>query len=117
MRLEIDEGLAKLLAKIKDKEPSIYGRGHAETVRFLATYYEHHKSLEELLAAIRHSSAGFIDNLDVNLQMSLERVFPKAVGRAIANLLAAEPREVRSTDAEKPQRSGDPAAGQPKEGR
>jgi len=117
MRLEIDEGLAKLLAKIKDKEPSIYGRGHAETVRFLATYYEHHKPLEELLAQVRGSMQMFLSNLDVNLEKALERVLPKAAGRAIANLLTAEPREVRSNDAQQPQRSGDPAAGPTREGR
>lgn len=108
MRLEIDEGLAKLLAKIKDKEPSIYGRGHAETVRFLATYYEHHKPLEELLREFQRLQTEFYTNFGITLQHGLEKALPKAAANALSNLFR---------DAQQPSRSGDPAAGQPKEGR
>jgi len=49
MRLEIDEDLVKVLDEIRAAEWSIQGRGHSDTVRFLAKYYRQHKAVEEVL--------------------------------------------------------------------
>jgi hypothetical protein len=87
MRIEIDKGLAKLLDGIKAKEPSIYGRGHVETVRFLATYYEHHKPLQQLQEDLELNLTHFLENLNANVERSLETVFPKALAQTISNIL------------------------------
>lgn len=113
MRIEVDKDLAQLLDQVKAKEPSVYGRGHVETVRFLADYYHKRQPLEALLVEIRRASTGFMESLDVNLQMSLERVFPKAFANFIANLMTTG----RRLDAQPPQTPGDPAAREPKERR
>lgn len=87
MRLEVDDGLAKLLDSIKRKEPSIYGRGHVETVRFLTNYYGHHKPLRKLHEDLELNLTHFLENLDQNIKGSLERVFPKSLAKAISNIL------------------------------
>ena len=87
MRIEIDKDLGQLLDQIKDAEPSIYGRGHVETVRFLATYYTRHKPLEELLTKIENTIAKFLGDLNINLEQSLERVILKALTRVVLGIL------------------------------
>ena len=50
MRIEIiDRALIRALDEIRKKEWRVQGRGHSDTVRFLADYYLKHKSVEEIL--------------------------------------------------------------------
>lgn len=48
MRIDIDEDTLKLLEAIRS-ENMIFGKGHTNTVRFLARYYAQHKAVEKLL--------------------------------------------------------------------
>ena len=111
MRIEIDKGLAKLLDGVKAKEPSIYGRGHVETVRFLATYYEHHKPLQQLQEDLELNLTHFLENLNANVERSLEIVFPKALSQTINNILTL------SKDAKQPEDRSAAAQVQPRRGR
>lgn len=111
MRIEIDKGLAQLLDRIKQKELSIYGRGHVETVRFLANYYEHHKPLEKLQEDLELNLTHFLENLNTNIEHSLEKVFPKALAQAIANILTF------SKDVKEPEKAPGEAHVQPRRGR
>jgi hypothetical protein len=87
VRIEIDKQLAKLLDAVKAKEPSVYGRGHVETVRFLANYYSQHKPFEKLLEDFKVDTTEFMDTFDNKLEASLEQVFPKALAQFITNIL------------------------------
>jgi sulfur relay (sulfurtransferase) DsrC/TusE family protein len=87
MRIEIDKGLEKLLDQVKEKELGIYGRGHVETVRFLANYYLQHKPLEVLRQEIGAEVTNALDDLEGNLERSLQKVFPKALAQTISNIL------------------------------
>ena len=87
MRIEIDKQLAKLLDTIKAKEPSVYGRGHVETVRFLANYYLQHKPFEKLLDDFKVNTTEFMNAFNNKIEASLEQVFPKAFAQAITNIL------------------------------
>jgi len=107
-RLEVDDGLAKLLDGIKKKEPSIYGRGHAETVRFLANYYAHHRPLEQLNEDLKLNLTRFLENLNANIESGLERVLPKAFAQTITNILTLA--NGAKQDAGLPRSAGDPAA-------
>jgi len=111
MRIEIDKGLAKLLDHVKEKELSIYGRGHVETVRFLANYYEHHKPLEKLQEDLELNLTHFLENLNTNIERSLEKVFPKALAQAISNILTL------SKDGNQPEERSAAAARPPGKGR
>lgn len=111
MRIEIDKGLAKLLDDVKAKEPSIYGRGHVETVRFLATYYEHHKPLQKLNEDLELNLTHFLENLNGNIERSLENVFPKALAQALTNILTLH------KDANKPESQAAAAPVQSRRGR
>lgn len=106
MRIELDSGLAKTLNAIKKKEPSVYGRGHVQTVRFLATYYERHKPLEKLLEDLELNLTHFLENLDPNIEASLERVFRKALANVIANSLTTGTKEYENQT----RSAGDPGA-------
>ena len=48
MRIEIDEQLEQMLDKIK-KDRWITGKGHTETVRYLAQYHEEFDSIKEMI--------------------------------------------------------------------
>lgn len=48
MRIEIDEQLAEMLDEIKRKH-YISGKGHTETVRYLAKYHQQYGSIKELI--------------------------------------------------------------------
>ena len=48
MRIDIDEDLEKILDEIKH-EKWIHGRGHTETVRYLAQKFREYESLEALI--------------------------------------------------------------------
>jgi hypothetical protein len=87
LRIEIDKQLAKLLDAVKAKEPSVYGRGHVETVRFLVNYYLQHKPFEKLLEDFKANTTEFMGTFDSKLEISLERIFPKALAQAITNIL------------------------------
>jgi len=110
MRLEVDNGLAKMLDEIKKKEPSIYGRGHAETVRFLANYYVHHRPLEQLHEDLELNLTHFLENLNQNIESGLEHVLPKAFAQAISNILTFQ--NGAKQDARGPGSGQDPAARQ-----
>lgn len=97
MRIEIDKNLAKLLDDVKTKEPTIYGRGHAETVRFLANYYSAHKPLQALVEDVDAKVTEFLNNMDASLQQSLERVFPKALAKTITTILTMAPSETETS--------------------
>jgi sulfur relay (sulfurtransferase) DsrC/TusE family protein len=111
MRIEIDSGLEKLLGDVKKKEPSIYGRGHVETVRFLANYYLQHKPLEVLREEIRTNVTNALDDLEGNIERSLQKVFPKALAQTISNILTL------SKDGNQPEERSAAAARQPGKGR
>ena len=83
----MDEGLEHALDVIKSNEKSIYGRGHVETIRFLANYYKNHTPLEQLRADIRNSIDSWIQNLDANTEKALERTILKASAKVITNLV------------------------------
>lgn len=104
MRIEIDKDLAQLLDQIKNAESSIYGRGHVETVRFLANYYLTHKPLGELETDIKKQIRDFFGNLDTNLETALARVILKARARAAVAVLklADELEKQPATDEKQP---------------
>lgn len=108
MRIELDKQLAKLLDGIKAKEPSVYGRGHVETVRFLANYYLQHKPFEKLLEDFKVNTTEFMGTFDDKLEASLEKIFPKALAQAITNILTLSGAK---GDAKPPRSGPDPAAG------
>jgi hypothetical protein len=110
MRLEVDEGLAKLLDGIKKKDPSIYGRGHAGTVRFLANYYIHHKPLEQLTEDLARNYNNLLENLALNIEASLERVLPKTFAQTLTNILTFQ--NGAKQDARGPGSGQDPATRQ-----
>lgn len=107
-RLEVDNGLAKLLDEIKKNEPSIYGRGHAETVRFLANYYTYHKPLEQLTEDLDWTLTHFLENLTLTIEASLELVLPKAFAQTITNILTLA--NGAKQDAQEPNRCSNTAA-------
>lgn len=110
MRIEIDQELAKVLDDIKNREPVIYGRGHVETVRFLANYYRRHRPLEELLNDLKAAMEKFLGDLDLNLELALERVIFKAITGAVIGILKA-------ADENQPDVRSGSARRQPGEGR
>lgn len=105
MRIEVDRELAKLLDQVKMKEPTIYGRGHVETVRFLANYYVQHKPLQKLIEDLELNFTRFLENLNPNLERSLERVIPKALATTLTRILTI------GGDAEETVKGPGPAAG------
>jgi hypothetical protein len=114
LRIEIDKQLAKLLDAVKAKEPSIYGRGHVETVRFLTNYYLQHKPFEKLIEDFKASTTEFMDAFDSKLEASLEQVFPKALAQAITNILTLNGAK---GDAKQPRSAQDPSARRLEKGR
>jgi hypothetical protein len=105
MRLEVDRELGKILDEIKKHEPSVYGRGHVETVRFLAKYYKQHKPLQQLVEDLDVNLTHFLENLNPNIEKSLHEVFRKALADVIGNVLIG-----REEYAKPPGRGLDPAA-------
>ena len=49
MRVDIDEQLERILEEIKRRNSRITGRGHSETIRFLAHFYLDHQSIEKMI--------------------------------------------------------------------
>ena len=77
LRIEIDRDLERLLDEIKRRE-WIGGRGHSETVRFLAHYYLQHKAVEEI-----------IDQRLREIPKVIQESFRECIRTAITNLLKA----------------------------
>lgn len=110
MRLEIDEELAGILDRIKLEEPLIYGRGHVETVRFLANYYNTRERLQALMGQLEHNLNEFLLGLDDTIEAAIEHGIFKATRAVIINLL-------RPADENQPQRDLDSGSQAPGEGR
>lgn len=87
LRIEVDKQLAKLLDELKAKEPTIYGRGHVETIRFLANYYRVHKPLQGLVDTAIDAIIQWSDTLEAKMEVALEHVFPRALAKALSNIL------------------------------
>lgn len=52
MRVEVSKEVASVLDEIRRTEWSIQGKGHSDTIRFLARYYQKHKALEKTVEHI-----------------------------------------------------------------
>lgn len=87
LRIEVDPELAKVLDEIKQKEYAIYGRGHTETVRFLANYYQNHKPLEKLLSEFQQLIKDLPNMITEDIDHSLDLVFLKAMSRVLQTLM------------------------------
>jgi hypothetical protein len=61
LRIDVDGDLEQLLDEIKQKE-WISGKGHTETVRFLARHYKEHGSIEKLIDQKLRDIQGTIEN-------------------------------------------------------
>ncbi len=101
MRIEVDKQLANVLSEIKTKEPTIYGRGHVETIRFLANYYRVHKPLQGLIDIAQDAILGLVDNMDQYVEASLTRVLPKVLALTFSSIMAmaADKTETSQTEA------------------
>jgi len=75
LRIEIDEQLEKMLDKIK-RERWIRGKGHTETVRYLAQHHEEFESIREL-----------IDQKFRNMERILEKGILAAAKSILNNIL------------------------------
>ena len=49
MRIEVDKQTEDMLNKIREGNWSIGGKGHTDTIRFLAQFHQEHQSIETLL--------------------------------------------------------------------
>jgi hypothetical protein len=78
MRIEIDEDLERILDEIRRREWRISGRGHSDTVRFLAQFYQQHRAVEEILDERLRA----IPNM-------IQRCFLDSIRIAVTNLLKA----------------------------
>lgn len=87
MRIEIDDKLLEALDSIKLDQPTIAGRGHTETVRFLVNYYKTHKSLQKLFDEFGQLIRELPDVLIETLQGSLDQVILKGLGRVFQRLI------------------------------
>lgn len=86
MRIEIDPKLGKQLDAIKEEEYSIYGRGHSETVRFLANYYRKHKPIQQLVEDLITKQQRVLLEIDATVEAAMERAILKALKQVIVNL-------------------------------
>lgn len=86
MRIEIDDELGKLLDTVKAKEPAVYGRGHADTVRFLIRYYTQHKPIAELVKSTMMAFETFLVDFDGKITDAMRRSIFQALGDAIGTL-------------------------------
>jgi len=77
VRIELDDESVAVLDQIRSDNWRVRGRGHSDTVRFLARYYLEHKSVEDLLREHRDQIPGII-----------EKAFGRAMQRALVNLFA-----------------------------
>jgi orotidine-5'-phosphate decarboxylase len=78
MRIDIDQELEKELDAIK-MEKWISGKGHTETVRFLAQHYKEHDSIERL-----------VDQKLSDIQSTIEKSIMGAFRKILNNLLGRE---------------------------
>jgi predicted ribosome quality control (RQC) complex YloA/Tae2 family protein len=78
MRLELDPDLEKLLDQIrKENQYYISGKGHSDTVRFLAHYYRDHKAIVETLQNAFQDVQGTIERC---IKEAFVEVIRKALG-------------------------------------
>lgn len=89
MRIEIDPELASALDAIKREEPLIYGRGHVETVRFLANYYHRHMRIDDLLNQAEERFEAHLKMLDDTVEKAIENSVLRILRQVILNLFAA----------------------------
>ena len=85
MRIEIDEDLERILDEIRRREWRISGRGHSDTVRFLAQFYQQHRAIEEIL-----------DERLREIPRMIQRCFLDSIRTAITNLLNAGNEETQN---------------------
>jgi hypothetical protein len=78
VRIDIDQDLEKELDEVKRKQ-WISGKGHTETVRFLANHYKDYSSIEKL-----------IDQKLSSIEKSLEKGIINAFRTILNNLLGRE---------------------------
>lgn len=78
MRIDIDQELEKELDAIK-MEKWISGKGHTETVRFLAQHYKEHGAIEKL-----------IDRKLSDIQNTIEKSILGSFRKILNNLFGAE---------------------------
>jgi hypothetical protein len=83
LRIEVDNDLAAALDSIKGEDHLISGRGHADTVRFLANYYRQHKPIEELVKSGQSLFETFLLDFDDKVAEALRRAFWGACGDVI----------------------------------
>lgn len=88
MRIDIDTKLEEILDEIKGSNWEITGRGHTETIRFLADFYRSHKSIDALIET--HMS---------KIPDHIEKAFQKSLRKVILNVfdLAREDEPRRTT--------------------
>jgi len=78
MRIEIDEDLETVLDEIKAKVSwKISGRGHSDTVRFLARYFKEHG---EIVKVLQESSEA--------INKTIENSFRQVIRDFVTNLMA-----------------------------
>jgi hypothetical protein len=83
MRIEIDEQLEKLLDKIRSENSwACTGKGHSDTVRFLARYYRENKDVVKIV----EEAFGKIGDI-------IAACFNNALRETILNLL---PKDIRA---------------------
>ena len=77
MRIELDEETVKALDDIRRGKWSISGRGHSDTVRFLARYYVEHEAVEKLIEGLKN-----------DIPVIMKAAFGRAMREALANLFS-----------------------------
>ena len=71
MRIDVDEDLEKMLDQIKSQK-YIHGRGHTETVRYMARRFQEYESLDVLInKRLLH--------IDEHIQSSIMAAFKKII--------------------------------------
>ena len=96
MRIEIDEDLEAVLNEIKEKQGwKISGRGHSDTVRFLARYFNEHGSMIKVLG----------ENCEA-INITIENSFRQVVKDFVTNLMAPVRTDRGSQDPEEQTESG-----------
>lgn len=91
MRIEIDEDLETVLNEIKTSQGwQISGRGHSDTVRFLARYFKEHG---EIVKVLQESSEAINETIENSLRQVIKDF--------VTNLMAPVRTDQGSQDLEK----------------
>ena len=75
-RIEIDKDTLHVLDEIKKEKWDLAGRGHSDTVRFLAQYYRQHGAIEKIIDERLKEIPGIVGGS-----------FKSALATAVCNLL------------------------------